>query len=239
MTMTSARAAIAVTIGCVLFGSACRSSNSSPAPGANTSSPTASNPPVATSSPPVVKSRVDICNLLSSDDLKGVQGEAYKDAQRSDRVDGDFVVAQCYYAMPTTVNSVVVNVTTAKEEAGARSPRVLWEQTFGGDEEKERAEKGEREREPDKAKDREREKEKREKEKPRERGEEGEEKEGSPPERVKALGDEAFWVGSPVGGALYVLKNDLFIRISIGGAGTQQARLAKSKTVAQKILQKL
>src|SRR5881394_4238971 len=69
-----------------------------------------------------IKSKVDVCNLLTSDDLKDVQGEAYQDAQRSDRVDGEFIVAQCYYALPTTINSVVVNVTTARDEPGARSP---------------------------------------------------------------------------------------------------------------------
>jgi hypothetical protein len=160
-----------------------------------------------------------------------VQGEAYKDAQRSDRLDGEFIVAQCYYALPTTNNSVVVNVTTAKDETGAtRNPKALWEQSFGGDEEKEREGKGERGKEKS-----EREKEKAQ---PRER-EEGEAKEASPPQPVKDLGDEAFWVGSTVGGALYVLKNDLFFRVSVGGAGDQKAKLSKSKTLAQKILNKL
>jgi hypothetical protein len=171
-----------------------------------------------------VKSKIDVCNLLTSEDLKALQGESYQDAQRSDRIDGDFVGAQCYYAMPTTVNSVVVNVTTARDEAGAPNPKAFWEKTFGVDEEKERAAKGERERE---------------KEKPKEREREGEEKEGLPPERVKGLGDEAFWVGSAVGGALYVLKNDLFFRVSVGGGGDQKSKLNKSKTLADKILRKL
>src|SRR4051812_29766477 len=91
--------------------------------GCRTQQQTTANIPAASSpSPPsaaTVKSKVDVCNLLTSDDLKAVQGEAFKDAQRSDRIDGDFVVAQCYYAMPNTVNSVVVNVTSAKDEAGA------------------------------------------------------------------------------------------------------------------------
>jgi hypothetical protein len=194
---------------------------------------TASPAPRPTAAP--VKSKIDACNLLSADDLKAMQGEAYKDAQRSDRLDGDFIVAQCYYALPTTTNSVVVNVTTAKDEANAPSPKTFWEQTFGGDEEKEREGKGEREK--GKSKD-EREREK-EAQKPREREEEGEAKEASPPQRVKDLGEEAFWVASPIGGALYVLKNDLFFRISVGGAGDQKAKLNKSKTLAQKILQKL
>ena len=172
-----------------------------------------------------IKSKVDVCNLLTSDDLKAVQGEAFKDASRSDRLDGDFLVAQCYYAMPTAANSVVIDVTTAKDAAGARTPKSFWEQTFGGNEEKER--QGDRDRDKEKAKE------------PRERGDEGEAKEASPPERVKDLGDEAFWVASPIGGALYVLKNDMFVRISVGGAGDQRTKLNKSKTLAVKILQRL
>ena len=183
--------------------------------------------------PATVKSKIDVCNLLTSDDLKEVQGESYKEAQRSDRLDGEFIVAQCYYALPTTVNSVVVSVTTAKDDTGARSVKAFWEQTFSkyDDEEREgkvdRDQEKKREREQDKAKE------------PREREAEGEEKEASPPERVKDLGDEAFWVGSPIGGALYVLKSDLIFRLSVGGAGDQKAKLNKSKALAQKILKRL
>jgi hypothetical protein len=56
---------------------------------------------------------------------------------------------------------------------------------------------------------------------------------------VKDLGDEAFWVGSPIGGALYVLKSDLMFRLSVGGGGDQKAKLNKSKTLAQKILKRM
>lgn len=219
----------------ILLVAACRSSdNGSPA---NQNSAVASTPtPRAAASP--VHSKIDACTLLTTEDLKGVQGEAYKDAQRSDRLDGDFIVAQCYFAMPTMANSVVLNVTTAKDESGARTPKSFWEQTFGGDEEKEREGKGEREREKDKQKDKDKDKDKA-KSQPAERGEEGEEKEAAPPERVKGLGDEAFWVASPVGGAIYVLKNDLFFRISVGGAGDQKTKLNKSKLLAQKVLTKL
>ena len=214
-----------ILMGGVLLATSCRQTHGGFGPGGNSSGgPATPNSPAARSS--VVKSKIDVCNLLTSDDLKALQGEAYQDARRSDRLDGDFVVAQCYYAMPTTVNSVVVNVTTARDEAGAPNPKTFWEQTVGRDEEKEREGKGEREREQAKPKE-------------RERGEAGEEKESSPPQRVKDLGDEAFWVGSPVGGALYVLKNDLFFRISIGGAGDQKSKLNKSRTLAEKILKQL
>ncbi|HYW69922.1 MAG TPA: hypothetical protein VE961_02735 [Pyrinomonadaceae bacterium] len=173
-----------------------------------------------------VRSKIDVCSLLSRDDLKAVQGEAYKDAQRSDRPEGEYVVGQCYYAMPTSANAVVINVTTAKDEPGARSPKVLWGQAFGSDEDKEREGHNERERENEKAKE------------PLDRAEEGEAKEAAP-ERIRDLGQAAYWVANPIGGALYVLKNDLFVRISVGGSGDQKAKLNKSKTLAQTILKKL
>ncbi|HSQ23086.1 MAG TPA: hypothetical protein VLN44_01680 [Pyrinomonadaceae bacterium] len=81
----------------VIAVAGCKSAgNSAPA---NPNSSTASTPTPAaignpatsttTNSPPAAKAKVDVCNLLTSDDLKSVQGEAYKEAQRSDRQDGD------------------------------------------------------------------------------------------------------------------------------------------------------
>jgi hypothetical protein len=209
-------------------------SNDSTAP-ANVPSATASSPAVMTSptatpsssgpATSAVKAKVDVCALLTSDDLKSVQGEAVKEAQRSDRRDGDFIVAQCYYSLPTTSNSVVLNVTTANEGQSAGNPKQFWEDTFGRDEAKGGGRAKERERE--KAK----------KDKPKAGGEE--EEADAAPEKVDRLGDEAFWIASRVGGALYVLKKNVFFRISVGGAGDEKAKLKKSKTLAQQVLKRI
>ena len=226
----------AIVFGLFLLSTGCRSTDTSTP--ANVGGTPASSPAAITSPgvpapavpvTPAVKAKVDVCALLTSDDLKGVQGEALKEAQRSDRRDGAFIVAQCYYALPTTSNSVVLNVTTAGEGQGARSPKQFWEDTFGQDE----AKGGGREKDREREKERERAK----KEKPKAGGEE--EEEGAPPERVKALGDEAFWIGSRVGGALYVLKKDQFFRISVGGAGDEKAKLKKSTTLARQVLKRI
>ena len=66
--------------------------------------------------------------------------------------------------------------------------------------------------------------------------EEGEEKE---PLKVEGIGDEAFWTGTRVGGALYVLKGNCYIRISVGGAGDQAQKMEKSKTLAESVLRRL
>lgn len=223
---------LSVIILCLLFLASCNSkpesTTNSPA---NSSSNSAANPSTspAANNPAAVKSKVDPCSLLTGDEIKAVQGEAFANAMRSDRQDGDFIVCQCYYALPTSVNSVVVNVTTAKDTAGAPNPKDFWERTFGKE-----AGEGEGDRDKDK---------KRDKDKPKKpeagerREEEGEE--AAKPEKVNGLGDEAFWIGSRVGGALYVLKKDLYFRISVGGAGDEKAKLNKSKTLAQNALKRL
>jgi hypothetical protein len=183
------------------------------------SSSTAATPVAAPSvtsptSTPLVKGKIDPCKLLTGDDLKSVQGEAPTQSERSDRSQGGFTVAQCYYLLPTTTNSVVLNVTTAAEGSNSRNPRDYWKQTFASQ---------------DKTKDRDREAKER----------KGEEEESAKPERVTGLGEDAYWSASRVGGALYVLQKDIFFRISVGGAGDAKSKLTKSKTLARKVLQRL
>lgn len=225
-----------LTFGLFLVTTSCKSNDSAaPAnvPSTSASGPAAMTSPVVTSTPSpatsAVKAKVDVCALLTSDDLKSVQGEAVTEAQRSDRRDGDFIVAQCYYALPTTSNSVVLNVTTANEGQSAGSPKQFWEDTFGRDEAKGGGREKEREREKERAQAK--------KDKPKEGG--AEEEEGAAPEKVNGLGDEAFWIASRVGGALYVLKKDVFFRISVGGAGDEKAKLKKSKSLAQQVLKRI
>ena len=68
---------------------------------------------------------------------------------------------------------------------------------------------------------------------------EGEKKERVKPESVPGLGDEAFWVPQRFGGALYVLKGNSSIRISVGGTGDLASHLKKSKSLADMILKRL
>lgn len=64
-------------------------------------------------------------------------------------------------------------------------------------------------------------------------------KKKEPPKRITGLGDEAFWVGDPVTGALYVLKGDLFVRVSVGGPGDQDAKIKRAKALASHALKRL
>ena len=104
------------------------------------------------------------------------------------------------------------------KSANAPNPRTYWKQSFGQyDNAKEREEK---------------------KDEAHGGGREEEEK-SRPPKKVDGVGEDAFWIGDRFGGALYVLKGDAFIRISVGGPDNEQTKLEKSKTLAQKALGRL
>lgn len=59
-------------------------------------------------------------------------------------------------------------------------------------------------------------------------------KESGPPLEVSGVGDEAFWMGNSKVGALYALRKDKIVRISVGGPGNSSEKIARSKTLAQK-----
>ena len=116
--------------------------------------------------------------------------------------------------------SVVLNVTTSGEGAGARDPREYWEETFAR---KAETNGPERKREG----------------KAKEEGEGDGEEGAARPQKIAGLGEDAYWIANRVGGALYVLKKDLFFRISVGGPGDANAKLKKSKALAQRVLKRI
>jgi len=124
-------------------------------------------------------------------------------------------MSQCFFTLPTFSKSISLSITHRGDGAGARDPKDVWEKTFG-----------------DKKED----KEARDRDRPK--GQEQEEESASP-QKVSGLGEEAFWMGSRVGGALYVLKGNSYMRISVGGAGNQASKIKKSKGLAQKVLSKI
>ncbi|HKC64597.1 MAG TPA: hypothetical protein VKB86_13230 [Pyrinomonadaceae bacterium] len=191
----------------------------SPAPGqANVNAS-----PTASVSPAAVKGSVDPCQLLTSAEVQAVQGEAVKETKASQQASGGLVSLQCYYALPTSAKSISLAVTeTDTSKTGQTTAKEFWRKTFG--EKAEEGREGKRDRD----------------EKKQDKGEKREEEEqGAPPEPVKGIGDEAFWTASRFGGALYALKGDKFIRISIGGTADAETRLKKSKQLAQKALGRL
>jgi hypothetical protein len=165
------------------------------------------------------KGKIDACKLLTADEIKSVQGDTLKDTKASEKSSGPFATIQCFYATTNFVNSVSLTVTQKNPAtSGGESIKEFWEDRFG------REDRHEKDREKRRDKD-------------ASRGEE--EEEGLPSQRVASLGDEAYWVGNAKIGALYVLKRDKLLRISIGGAHTQQVRTEKMKALAENAIKRL
>lgn len=176
--------------------------------------------PVAPGNATSAKPKVDACALLTSQEIESVQGEALKETKLSGQSGGGFNVSQCFFSLPTFTNSVSLLVAQKGDGTGAKDPKLFWRETFHKDE------REEKERERDKN------------EGDKKRGEE-EEEESAPPLKVAGIGDEAFWMGSRVGGALYVLKGNAYVRISIGGTADQANKIKRSKALAQKAIARL
>jgi hypothetical protein len=183
--------------------------HSAPSPPAKTRSRAALHEAEATHHAP------DACALLADGAIKKVQAESVKDKKRTQTTSGPLMVSQCFYSLPTFANSI--SVTLALPAAAGSSPsatRGLWDSLFhpAADSE-EQSERG--------------------------KGIGSEEREEhTPPVEVHGLGDEAYWIPT-LSGALYVLKGNAFLRISVGGKLTDTERLNKSTQLAHGALQRL
>jgi len=194
------------------------------APVANSSSPAVTNINAAPASNANAsssnKSAVDACKLLTGEEIKTIQGDTLKDITPTGQSGGTFAMSQCFYTTSNFVNSVSLTVTQQNSNTGAENIREYWKQRFrsAGNRDREREEKRERDNK---------------KKAPEE------EEEGAPPERVKGVGEEAYSVGNAKMGALYVLKGNKILRISVGGSHSQPERIQKMKTLAQYAINRL
>ena len=163
----------------------------------------ASSPPPALSQ---AKSSLDACSLLTSDEIKAVQGDAVQKAESTASSEGELSSSQCFFALPSFVNSISLQVVRKGNKPGGSDVRQTWQKMFP----------------PEKLQERE--------------TEAGRKK--LPPRRISDLGEEAFWTGGPSGG-LYVLQGQSYIRISVGGADDEAAKIRKSTALAQFVLKRL
>lgn len=97
------------------------------------------------------KSKIDACALLNSKEIQAVQGEPLKESKPSGMSAAGLAISQCYFALPTSSNSISLTVTQKGEGPAARDPKQLWQEMFHREkaEEKER-EEGEKKSEPEK-----------------------------------------------------------------------------------------
>lgn len=204
------RSYLTISLALIMIAAAACSKSDKPEASTATPQPSASASHPIASSAAAKKAAEDgafACTLLTKEETEAVQGEAFKDTKPSQRSSAGLTMSQCYFELPTTVNSIVLTVTQRAESGDARDPKQNWQELFHRDQASEKKEE--------------------------------EKEEGKGPEKIDGLGDEAFWTGSRVGGALYVLKGNSFIRISVGGAGDRTEKIEKSKALAQSVLKRL
>jgi hypothetical protein len=163
------------------------------------------------------QSRIDPCSLLTSAEVAAVQGEPVQQTKPSNQPGAGLLMLQCLFHTTTPTKSVSLAVAAPS----AMSPRVFWRKQFhsGPNAAKEDAakEKGSAAAEKKSVAER----------------KEQEEEESTQPRVIAGLGEEAYWVGGPIAGALYVLKGNTFLRISVGGIREEPARIEKSKALAR------
>jgi hypothetical protein len=170
--------------------------------------------------PPSAKEEIEVCRLLTSAEIEAVQGEPVRETKPSVQPNGGMRMSQCLFRTATFAKSVTVAlVAAAPGKSAALAPRKFWRTQFHPPEPKddERPAPG---KAPDKV------------------GPEGEE-DAPKPRHLDGLGEEAYWVGNGITGALYVLQGDVFLRISAGGVQEESARIEKAKVLARDVMKRL
>ena len=164
-------------------------------------------------------SAVDACSLITKEEIAKIQGASIKEAKSNQRGEGEFLMSQCFYAAEEFVRSVSLTVIQPNPSRPGKQPKQYFIEKFR----EARTKSGEE----------------REKEREREgaRGEKAEEEASA--ERVGGLGDGAYWVRSGPSASLYVLKENQFLILSIGGGDAEPLKLKKTKALARQALKRL
>lgn len=163
------------------------------------------------------QAKPDACAVLTRADVQKIQGDPVQETKPSTPPMGGLVMSQCLFHTANPSKSVSVAIALP----GSTSPRAFWHKQFPSakpssedEAEKKRAAGNKEEKK-------------------------GEEEESTRPRTIQGIGEQAYWVGGPMVGALYVLKGDTFLRISVGGVREEPARIEKSVALARLALKRL
>jgi hypothetical protein len=161
------------------------------------------------------KAKPDACAVLTKADVQKVQGDPVQETKPGTQPSGGLIMSQCLFHTANPSKSVSVAIASA----GSTSPRAFWQKQFPA--------KSSSEDEAEK------------KQAETKQGKKEEDEESTKPRSITGVGEQAYWVGSPMVGALYVLKGDIFLRISVGGVRDESARIQKSVALARLALKRL
>ncbi|HEV8715662.1 MAG TPA: hypothetical protein VGX03_22895 [Candidatus Binatia bacterium] len=160
----------------------------------------------------------DACSLLNNAEIEAVQGSSVKSTKASQRRGSSFLMPQCFYVTADFTKSVSLLVALHDPANRKTGPRSYWQQTLARAAREEADEKIESS--------------------PLSSATEAKQR-AKKPRPVSGIGEEAFWVGDRVGGGLYVLLGNKFLRISVGGPGDESAKQQKSIVLGRHALKRL
>ena len=165
--------------------------------------------------------KIEACSLATREEVGVIQGAKMLDPNSSEGAEMDFLLSQCYYGSSEPDKSVSLGLMQRNpKDPGTRTITQFWHETFDHFASLENDEGVEKKRQEGE-------------------GEDKKEHEGIRPQKIEGIGEESYWLGNPMGGILYVLKNDRMLRISFGGPEKADDKLTKSKVLAQKALSRL
>ena len=154
----------------------------------------------------------DVCTLLTKAEIEAVQGERIEQIKPNARSSGGFLISDCLFRTTTPSKSISIELVMRDPNAkAALTPQEYWRNQFG-------AAGAQKETKTTEAR---------------------EERETPEARHIAGIGKEAYWVGTPIAGALYVLQGERFIRISVGGVRDEKTRIERSKSLALAALKRL
>ena len=90
------------------------------------------SPPVPRSSEESNRTQVDVCGLLTKEEVEAIQGSPIKETKSSARSDTAFRVSQCFYSATEFSRSVSLAVMQRDPGPPATgSPKDFWKERFG------------------------------------------------------------------------------------------------------------
>ena len=170
--------------------------------------------------PPPAAKKPDACALLTDGDIRAVLGVTVKERQPGTQQARGLLLSQCYLGTGTPRSVSIAVAGNTKSGGKTITPRAFWRDQFHGRDEHAGGRKGDTRAAAGKG----------------ETGEPEGEREARP---IGGVGDEAFWSGTRVAGALYVLRGNTFIRVSVGGISDEQERIETSRRLAVAALARL
>src|SRR5947207_6799998 len=89
-------------------------------------------PPVPRTSQESNQAQIDVCGLLTKEEIEAIQGSPIKETKSSAHSDAGFLVSQCFYTAAEFARSVNLSVTQRDPSSlDGRDPKTFWGETFG------------------------------------------------------------------------------------------------------------